>query len=162
MIRYIQSVIVMLCLSNAVPTSGQSVMALRAFCSKPNAVSIVGGAHSRLVNEGARVTLTCCMPGVSNGHDHEQLVWIGPKGTELANHFSVPHSRADHLAYSVPDFRSPNHLVRVMWSLTLGERIHSLQTFRMLQSHKSFYGNCYLYYAIYLITFQEEQKLFFD
>ncbi|TPP62596.1 28S ribosomal protein S9 [Fasciola gigantica] len=89
-------------------------MALRAFCSKPNTISIVGGAHSRLVNEGGRVTLTCCMPGMSNGHDHEQLIWIGPGGRELANHFSAPHSRAEHVAYSVPDFRSPNHLVTML------------------------------------------------
>ncbi|VDP68354.1 unnamed protein product [Echinostoma caproni] len=89
-------------------------MALRAFCSKPNTISVVGGAHSRLINEGGRVTLTCCMPGVSNGHDHEQLIWVGPSGEELANHFSTPHTRTEHFAYSVPDFRSPNHLVTLL------------------------------------------------
>ncbi|THD25621.1 Fasciclin-2 [Fasciola hepatica] len=114
MIRSIYTIFLLTCVSKVLPTCGQSVMALRAFCSKPNTISIVGGAHSRLVNEGGRVTLTCCMPGMSNGHDHEQLIWIGPGGRELANHFSAPHSRAEHVAYSVPDFRSPNHLVTML------------------------------------------------
>ncbi|CAL8084774.1 unnamed protein product [Calicophoron daubneyi] len=85
---------------------------LRAFCSTPDTIGVVGGNHDRLVTEGGRVTLTCCMPGDTHGHDHEQLVWFDPQNQELTNHFANPNPYPDfHVAYSVPDFRSTNHLV---------------------------------------------------
>ncbi|KAF7259704.1 hypothetical protein EG68_03566 [Paragonimus skrjabini miyazakii] len=91
-----------------------SAMRLRAFCSEPNRIGVVGGSHSRLASEGGRITLTCCMPGTTNGHDQELLVWFDPQGKELTNHFTNPHSKSEHTAYSLPDYRSRNHLVTML------------------------------------------------
>ncbi|KAH8864438.1 cell adhesion molecule [Schistosoma japonicum] len=86
----------------------------KSVCSNSDQVSVIGGDHRRLVTEGGRVTLICCVLGRSNGHDHEQLVWTGPDGKELVNYFSNPLSDNQHNAYSVPDFHSKDHLVTMM------------------------------------------------
>ncbi|CAH8577450.1 unnamed protein product [Schistosoma turkestanicum] len=83
-------------------------------CNNRDQVSIIGGEQRRLVTEGGRVTLICCVPGKSNGHDHEQLVWNSPDGKELVNYFSNPTSDNQHTAYSVPDFHSKDHLITMM------------------------------------------------
>ncbi|CAH8623164.1 unnamed protein product [Heterobilharzia americana] len=77
-------------------------------------ISIIGGEQRRLVTEGGRVTLICCVPGKTNGHDHEQLVWNGPDGKELVNYFSSPISESQHIAYSVPEFHSKGYLITMM------------------------------------------------
>ncbi|KAK4474363.1 hypothetical protein MN116_001526 [Schistosoma mekongi] len=86
----------------------------KSVCSNRDQVSIIGGDQRRLVTEGGRVTLICCVLGRSNGHDHEQLVWNGPDGKELVNYFSNPLSDDQHNAYSVPDFHLRDHLVTMM------------------------------------------------
>ncbi|VDQ01492.1 unnamed protein product [Trichobilharzia regenti] len=86
----------------------------KTLCSNPDQISIIGGEQRRLVTEGGRVTLICCVPGKSSGHDHEQLIWNGPDGKELVNYFSTPISDSQHIAYSVPDFHSKDHLITMM------------------------------------------------
>lgn len=101
--------IITVCLCQRLETS--FYLRTKNICSSRDKVSIIGGEQRRLVTEGGRVTLICCVPGKSNGHDHEQLVWNSPDGKELANYFSNPISDNQHTAYSVPDFHSKDHLV---------------------------------------------------
>ncbi|CAH8650553.1 unnamed protein product [Heterobilharzia americana] len=89
-------------------------MKTKILCSNPDQISIIGGEQRRLVTEGGRVTLICCVPGKTNGHDHEQLVWNGPDGKELVNYFSSPISESQHIAYSVPEFHSKGYLITMM------------------------------------------------
>ncbi|KAG5443040.1 3-oxoacyl-[acyl-carrier-protein] synthase [Clonorchis sinensis] len=114
MIRWIFHLVTLFVLEYFQEGSALSATQLQAFCSTPNTASIVGGSHRRLVTEGGRITLTCCMPGSSSGHDHEQLTWFDPRGRELTNHFANPLHKNEHATYSIPDFRSPNHLVTML------------------------------------------------
>ncbi|CAH8649611.1 unnamed protein product [Schistosoma curassoni] len=104
--------IITVCLCQRLETS--FYLRTKNICSSRDKVSIIGGEQRRLVTEGGRVTLICCVPGKSNGHDHEQLVWNSPDGKELANYFSNPISDNQHTAYSVPDFHSKDHLITMM------------------------------------------------
>ncbi|BHF74968.1 hypothetical protein SprV_0501806000 [Sparganum proliferum] len=81
------------------------------FCRNPGKVSIAGGSQNRMVTEGGRIVLTCCLPGNVSGHDHEQLVWTNPKGHLIINYFSNAGQASQSKAYAVPDFTEKNRLM---------------------------------------------------
>lgn len=98
--------------------SSLSDSSLDAYCSHNGQIGLVGGGHNRFVVEGGHVTLTCCTPGHTSGHDHEQLAWYDPDGNEVPNHFANHNMNAAiNPIYYIPDYRRRDHLVRVVISL---------------------------------------------
>lgn len=81
------------------------------YCLSPNVASVSGGSQGRLVPEGGRIVLTCCLPGNTTGHDHEQLIWTDPLGKSIINYFSHAAQAGNGQAYTVPDFSEKNKLV---------------------------------------------------
>ncbi|KAM3172202.1 hypothetical protein ACTXT7_015037 [Hymenolepis weldensis] len=81
------------------------------FCQNPNIVSIAGSSPTRMVQEGGRIVILCCILGNSSGHDHEQLMWIDPSGKSIINYFSNAVQAAQSKTYAIPDFSDKTHIM---------------------------------------------------
>ncbi len=82
-----------------------------SYCTDRNAISIQGQPDTRMVAEGGRIVVTCCLPGNTSGHDHEQLTWTDPKGQPIINYFANAVQAAQGHTYAVPDFSEKDRLV---------------------------------------------------
>lgn len=91
----------------------------KEFCQTPNRVSIAGSAASRMVQEGGRIVIICCILGNTSGHDHEQLIWSDPSGNSIVNYFSNAAQAAQSKKYAVPDFSDKNHIVSFFFIFNL-------------------------------------------
>ncbi|KAL5965374.1 hypothetical protein TSMEX_006845 [Taenia solium] len=85
------------------------------FCQNPNKISIAGSASSRMVPEGGRIVLICCILGNTSGHDHEQLFWTDPSQKPIINYFSNAIQAAQNRKYAVPDFSDKSHISRQLY-----------------------------------------------
>ena len=82
-----------------------------SFCQNSNRIFIAGSASTRMVSEGGRIVIVCCILGNTSGHDHEQLMWTEPSGKSIINYFSNSVQAAQSRKYAVPDFSDKNHIV---------------------------------------------------
>uniref|UniRef100_A0A5K3FYP3 Ig-like domain-containing protein n=1 Tax=Mesocestoides corti TaxID=53468 RepID=A0A5K3FYP3_MESCO len=80
------------------------------FCQNPDIVSVLGSSPSRMVSEGGRIVIVCCVIGNTSGHDHEQLMWTDPSGKPIINYFSNSVQAAQSRKYAVPDFSDKNRI----------------------------------------------------